>query len=220
MDCKICNPKTEDENVCENCMEINEGFRRHLQEITGYKLDHGWELNLNDFGDHVGWFLYGCYFGAKEPFAVDSNQVIRIDKPENTYRTDEELETEQKVTALQEEVAKAKNNLKISEEHSDAIVDGFDKLQKEVVRLDLALGIIRDLTEDGEVDADVINEIFRIADQSLPYEPKEQYENVTRFEVIDHSEDGSGRELVKHKIKVKLSLQDEGRTLKVFLEDR
>ena len=192
MDCKICNPKTEDENVCENCMEINEGFRRHLQEITGYKLDHGWELNLNDFGDHVGWFLYGCYFGAKEPFAVDSNQVIRIDKPENTYRTDEELETEQKVTALQEEV----------------------------VRLDLALGIIRDLTEDGEVDADVINEIFRIADQSLPYEPKEQYENVTRFEVIDHSEDGSGRELVKHKIKVKLSLQDEGRTLKVFLEDR
>ena len=124
------------------------------------------------------------------------------------------------VTALQEEVAKAKNNLKISEEHSDAIVDGFDKLQKEVVRLDLALGIIRDLTEDGEVDADVINEIFRIADQSLPYEPKEQYENVTRFEVIDHSEDGSGREIVKHKIKVKLSLQDKGRTLKVFLEDR
>jgi hypothetical protein len=37
--------------------------------------------------------------------------------------------------------------------------------------------------------------------------------NVTRFEVIDKS----GRAYTKHGIQIELSLQDEGRTLKVFI---
>ena len=42
---------------------------------------------------------------------------------------------------------------------------------------------------------------------------------VTRFEVIDHSKDGEGRELVKYNIGVDLQLQDDGKTLKVFVSD-
>ena len=44
-------------------------------------------------------------------------------------------------------------------------------------------------------------------------------EKVTRFEVIDHTKDGQGRILVEKGIKVELSLQDDGKTLKVFLSD-
>jgi|LakMenE18May11ns_1017448.scaffolds.fasta_scaffold9935188_9 hypothetical protein len=36
---------------------------------------------------------------------------------------------------------------------------------------------------------------------------------VTRFEVIDDT----GRLLVRHKVKVELSVQDDGKTLKAFL---
>lgn len=43
---------------------------------------------------------------------------------------------------------------------------------------------------------------------------------VTRFEVIDHTKDGGGRVLVRHRVHVELSIQDNGRTLKVFLNDR
>lgn len=39
--------------------------------------------------------------------------------------------------------------------------------------------------------------------------------HITRFEVI-----GDGRELVRHAVHVELSVQDEGRTLKVFLKPR
>lgn len=41
--------------------------------------------------------------------------------------------------------------------------------------------------------------------------------DVTRFEVIDHTKDGRGRILVMRNIKIELSLQDDGKTLKVFL---
>ena len=45
--------------------------------------------------------------------------------------------------------------------------------------------------------------------------------NVTRFEVVDWSTgfDG-GRTMVRYGVRVELSLQDDGRTLKVFLRDR
>lgn len=48
---------------------------------------------------------------------------------------------------------------------------------------------------------------------------------VTRFEVIDHRKEAfehglAGRALVKNDIKIKLSLQDDGRTLKVFMDDK
>jgi hypothetical protein len=43
--------------------------------------------------------------------------------------------------------------------------------------------------------------------------------NVTRFEVIDHTTDGEGRVLVRHGVAVELVLQDDGKTLKAFLRD-
>lgn len=51
------------------------------------------------------------------------------------------------------------------------------------------------------LDIDIINESFK---------------HVTRFEVIDES----GRALVRYGVKVKLSLQDEIRTLKIFLTSK
>ena len=44
-------------------------------------------------------------------------------------------------------------------------------------------------------------------------------ENVTRFEVIDHSKDFKGRCYVKYDCSIELSLQDGNRTLKVFIKD-
>ena len=40
-------------------------------------------------------------------------------------------------------------------------------------------------------------------------------DKVTRFEVIDDT----GRILMRHRVRVELSLQDAGRTLKVFLRE-
>tara|TARA_R110002110_G_scaffold96968_1_gene249401 strand:+ start:17 stop:172 length:156 start_codon:yes stop_codon:yes gene_type:complete len=42
---------------------------------------------------------------------------------------------------------------------------------------------------------------------------------VTRFEVIDHTNRGEGRVLVEYGVNVELQLQDDGKTLKVFLSD-
>ena len=42
---------------------------------------------------------------------------------------------------------------------------------------------------------------------------------VTRFEVIDHTSSGTGRDFVKYAVSVRLAYQDDGKTLKVFLED-
>jgi hypothetical protein len=43
---------------------------------------------------------------------------------------------------------------------------------------------------------------------------------VTRFEVIDHTSKKGGRVLVEKGVKIELSLQDDNRTLKVFLTDQ
>jgi hypothetical protein len=45
---------------------------------------------------------------------------------------------------------------------------------------------------------------------------------VTRFEVIDHRRESSpaGRVIVAYDVQVEFSLQDQERTLKVFLSDR
>ena len=45
-------------------------------------------------------------------------------------------------------------------------------------------------------------------------------EKVTRFEVIDHTSELKGRILVKYGVKVEISIQDDGRTMKVFLTDK
>ena len=44
-------------------------------------------------------------------------------------------------------------------------------------------------------------------------------EKITRFEVIDHTSEFQGRILVKYGVKVEISIQDDGRTMKVFLTD-
>lgn len=48
--------------------------------------------------------------------------------------------------------------------------------------------------------------------------------NVSRVEIIDHTEKGEGRAYTfwdhKNKSDVQLSLQDEGRTLKVFIRNK
>lgn len=47
-----------------------------------------------------------------------------------------------------------------------------------------------------------------------------EIEKVTRFEVIDHTSELQGRILVKYGVKVEISIQDDGRTMKVFLTDK
>lgn len=44
--------------------------------------------------------------------------------------------------------------------------------------------------------------------------------SITRFEVIDHTAKKRGRIVVEYNVNVELSLQDESRTLKVFLTDK
>jgi len=49
---------------------------------------------------------------------------------------------------------------------------------------------------------------------------KNALNKVTRFEVIDHTWAGTGRDLVRYGTEVEISYQDDGRTLKVFLKDK
>ena len=42
------------------------------------------------------------------------------------------------------------------------------------------------------------------------------FDNITRFEVIDKN----GRAVVYDDVKIEASIQDDGRTLKIFVEDR
>lgn len=44
--------------------------------------------------------------------------------------------------------------------------------------------------------------------------------DVTRFEVIDHSKKMRGRYVVEYGIKVEVSIQDDGKTMKIFLNDQ
>ena len=46
------------------------------------------------------------------------------------------------------------------------------------------------------------------------------YDAVTRFEMVDHREGGGGRFYVANPASIEISLQDRGRTLKVFVKDR
>lgn len=46
-------------------------------------------------------------------------------------------------------------------------------------------------------------------------------EDIERFEVIDHSSKGlQGRVIVKRDVSVTLSMQDGGKTLKIFIQDK
>ena len=63
-----------------------------------------------------------------------------------------------------------------------------------------------------------LRKIRRQADRRRKAMSKEA--KVTRFEVIDHTEAGEGRIIVKYGVTVELSYQDDGRTLKVFIKDK
>ena len=52
---------------------------------------------------------------------------------------------------------------------------------------------------------------------SIPIQP---IDKVTRFEVIDHTKKKRGRIVVEYGVKVEVSIQDEGKTMKVFLTDQ
>lgn len=54
-------------------------------------------------------------------------------------------------------------------------------------------------------------------ESNTPEETGLDTSSITRFEVIDHTKNGNGRILVVRNMKVELSLQDDGKTLKVFL---
>ena len=49
---------------------------------------------------------------------------------------------------------------------------------------------------------------------------KDTMSKVNRFEVIDHTSEKLGREIVKYGVNVELSFQDDDKTLKVFLTDK
>lgn len=44
--------------------------------------------------------------------------------------------------------------------------------------------------------------------------------SITRFEVIDHTSKKQGRIVVEYDVDVELSLQDDNKTLKVFLTNK
>ncbi len=68
-------------------------------------------------------------------------------------------------------------------------------------------------------DAEDLREFKAAIQQHIQAEKIADTSKVTRFEVIDHTKDGTGRDFVKYGVSVELSLQDNNRTLKVFLSD-
>lgn len=70
--------------------------------------------------------------------------------------------------------------------------------------------------------ADIIKENFTFVKYCNDCgEPKNlNVDNVTRFEVIDHTFKNKGRVLVEYDVRVEISIQDEGRTMKVFLTEK
>ena len=66
-----------------------------------------------------------------------------------------------------------------------------------------------------------VNTLLMLCEQAKQMEKEQNtnVQNVTRFEVIDHSGDKPGRILVKHGVNIELSIQDDGKTLKIFLTD-
>ena len=64
-------------------------------------------------------------------------------------------------------------------------------------------------------------ELFRMFEKSITYNPLVG-DKVTRLEVIDHTDGGEGRAYTKRSadpIKINCQLQDDDRTLKIFLKD-
>jgi hypothetical protein len=54
----------------------------------------------------------------------------------------------------------------------------------------------------------------------IPDSPADPYEKISRFEVIDHTRKRRGRIVVEYGVQVEMSIQDDGRTMKIFLTDK
>ena len=50
--------------------------------------------------------------------------------------------------------------------------------------------------------------------------PNQPIDKVTRFEVIDHTRKQRGRIVVEYGVNIEISIQDDGKTMKVFLTDK
>lgn len=74
------------------------------------------------------------------------------------------------------------------------------------------------ITFNGLDDPD--GEIFDKAKQMEKEQQQIITDKVTRFEVIDHTSEKLGRILVRYGVSVEVSIQDDGRTMKVFLTDK
>lgn len=77
--------------------------------------------------------------------------------------------------------------------------------------------------EDFIQDKDILKFYNDLIIQCIEYYGQQMHyptEKVTRFEVIDHTKEMIGRAYVKHNITIDLSFQDNGQTLKVFVDDK
>ena len=92
MDCKLCDPDTEDWNVCENCTHSLYPLTNYMDCITG---DTGW----NDFDavlypcdkDHIP-IIRAFFCGMQACFNVtDEGMIICTDKPIYRIMTMQEL---------------------------------------------------------------------------------------------------------------------------------
>lgn len=77
--------------------------------------------------------------------------------------------------------------------------------------------------EDFIKDKDILQFYNDLIIECIKYYGQEMHyptEKVSRFEVIDHTKEMIGRVYVKYDISIDLSFQDDGKTLKVFVDDR
>lgn len=77
--------------------------------------------------------------------------------------------------------------------------------------------------EDFIKDKDILKFYNDLIIESIEYYAQQIHyptEKVTRFEVIDHTKEMLGRAYVKYGVDIELSFQDDGKTLKVFVNDK
>ena len=82
MDCKLCNPKSDDWNICQTCSHELNPFIYYMGEITG---DSGW-MNFDAVlfpcdKDHIR-IIRAFFCGQQANFDVtDEGMIIRIEMP-------------------------------------------------------------------------------------------------------------------------------------------
>lgn len=130
----------------------------------------------------------------------------------------------------QDLVDKQEMREKIEYMFASAWQDGVDRLNPKYLRrdklfTDKTMQLIADTVEVevnkavGELKDKSVDSAARL-DHPGHMKDSQDTTKVTRFEVIDHTTGGEGRAYVKHDVSVELSYQDDGRTLKVFVEDQ